>query len=109
MSLLIIGLCRWKMTPEAFKDWGWRIPPVDHPAVFSVYIRLKLNESPDPAHEGRAGDRGAAWDAFTNWKNLKIVLLSSSGRRRRKASSGIGVFLRALPDDQLRRLSDPTS
>src|SRR5882724_5180739 len=26
MSLLVIGLCRWKMTPDNFKEWGWRIP-----------------------------------------------------------------------------------
>src|SRR6476660_9714436 len=26
LSLLVIGICRVKMTPEDFKSWGWRIP-----------------------------------------------------------------------------------
>jgi MFS family permease len=83
MSLLIIGVCRWKMTPEAFKDWGWRIPFLLSIIllVFSVYIRLKLNESPifkKMKGEGR-GSKAPLRDSFTNWKNLKIVLLSLFG------------------------------
>jgi MFS family permease len=83
MSLLIIGVCRWKMTPEAFKDWGWRIPFLLSIIllVFSVYIRLKLNESPvfkKMKGEGR-GSKAPLKDSFTNWKNLKIVLLSLFG------------------------------
>src|SRR5262245_63759369 len=26
LSLLVIGLCRWKMGPDTFKAWGWRLP-----------------------------------------------------------------------------------
>ena len=38
------GRCR----PDAFKDWGWRIPFLLSIIllVFSIYIRLKLQESP---------------------------------------------------------------
>jgi MFS family permease len=83
MSLLVIGICRWKMTPDAFKEWGWRIPFLLSIIllVFSVYIRLKLNESPvfrRMKGEGR-GSKAPLKDAFTNWKNLKIVLLSLFG------------------------------
>src|SRR5690606_2836580 len=48
LSLLVIGGCRVAMDKEAFADWGWRIPFLVSIAllVFSVYIRLKLNESP---------------------------------------------------------------
>ncbi len=83
MSLLVIGLCRWKMTPDAFKDWGWRIPFLLSVIllVFSIYIRLKLQESPifrRMKGEGR-GSKAPLKDSFTNWKNLKIVLLSLFG------------------------------
>src|SRR5262245_21864622 len=48
MSLLVIGLCRGKLDPETFKDWGWRLPFLLSLVllVFSVYIRMKLAESP---------------------------------------------------------------
>ena len=83
MSLLIIGVCRWKMSPDAFKDWGWRIPFLLSVVllVFSIYIRLKLQESPifrRMKGEGR-GSKAPLKDAFTNWKNLKIILLSLFG------------------------------
>ena len=36
------------MTPDDFKAWGWRIPFLVSLVLlaFSVYIRLKLQESP---------------------------------------------------------------
>ena len=36
------------MDAKAFADWGWRVPFLVSLIllVFSVYIRLKLNESP---------------------------------------------------------------
>jgi len=43
-----IGLCRVYMDAKVFADWGWRIPfwLSLFLLVFSVYIRLKLHESP---------------------------------------------------------------
>ena len=83
MSLLVIGLCRWKMTPDSFKEWGWRIPFLLSVIllVFSIYIRLKLQESPifrRMKGEGR-GSKAPLKDSFTDWKNLKIILLSLFG------------------------------
>jgi MFS family permease len=83
LSLLIIGLCRWKLSPDAFKDWGWRIPFLLSIIllVFSIYIRLKLQESPvfrRMKGEGR-GSKAPLKDSFANWANLKIVLLSLFG------------------------------
>src|SRR6201997_3340706 len=48
LALIVIGLFRIKMSPETFKAWGWRIPFLFSVVllVFSVYIRLKLQESP---------------------------------------------------------------
>src|SRR5438034_4116916 len=50
LSLLVIGLCRFTgwMEPKDFADWGWRLPFLVSLIllIFSIYIRLKLNESP---------------------------------------------------------------
>src|SRR5437879_6373186 len=48
LALVIIILCRELMEPKSFSDWGWRIPFLVSVIllVFSVYIRLRLNETP---------------------------------------------------------------
>ena len=49
LALLVIGACRFFLfEPDDFADWGWRLPFLVSLIllVFSVYIRLKLNESP---------------------------------------------------------------
>jgi hypothetical protein len=48
LALLVIGLARFYIEAKTFADWGWRIPFLVSLVllVFSIYIRLKLNESP---------------------------------------------------------------
>src|ERR1700687_5812968 len=48
LALIIIAACREWMDETIFKSWGWRIPFLVSLIllVFSVYIRLKLNETP---------------------------------------------------------------
>src|SRR5437588_10118421 len=48
LALLVIGSCRIWMDAKMFAEWGWRIPFWLSLIllVFSVYIRLKLHESP---------------------------------------------------------------
>src|SRR6267142_1129960 len=48
LSLIVIGGCRVGMAEASFKSWGWRIPFLVSLFLLaiSVYIRLKLNESP---------------------------------------------------------------
>src|SRR5204863_8265844 len=48
LSLLLIGICRSTMEVATFSTWGWRIPFLVSIVllVFSVYIRLRLRESP---------------------------------------------------------------
>src|SRR5437773_4564284 len=48
LSLLVIGGARKLLTPEQFGAWGWRLPFVVSILLLaiSVYIRLKLQESP---------------------------------------------------------------
>jgi MFS family permease len=91
LSLLVIGGCRRGLDEAAFKDWGWRLPFLVSLIllVISVYIRLKLNESPlfvRMKSEGK-GSKAPLRDSFGNWSNLKIVLIALFG-----AAAGQGVI-----------------
>ncbi len=83
-ALLVILATRWLLGaligPEAFDDWGWRIPfavSIGLLAV-SVWMRLKLSESPTFARmkEEGAASKAPYAEAFGQWKNLKLVLLA---------------------------------
>ena len=83
LSLLIIMGARGFMSPEAFGDWGWRIPFLV--SIFllgiSIWIRLKLNESPVFQKMKEEGETSTApfAEAFGKWPNLKIVLIALFG------------------------------
>ena len=90
MSLAVIGLARVNMDPKEFADWGWRIPFLVSLVLllFSVYIRLKLNESPvfqKMKAEGK-GSSSPLTDSFLKYPNNKYVLLALLG-----ATAGQGV------------------
>jgi len=92
LALLVIGLCRFGnlMTPAQFAEWGWRIPFLVSAIllVFSIYIRLKLNESPvfqRMKAEGK-GSKAPLTDSFLRYPNNKYVLLALLG-----ATAGQGV------------------
>ncbi|MBI3899962.1 MAG: MHS family MFS transporter [Gammaproteobacteria bacterium] len=90
LSLLVIGLSRGLMEPATFTAWGWRIPFILSIVllVYSVYIRLKLNESPvfqRMKAEGR-GSKSPLRDSFLKYPNNKYVLLALLG-----ATAGQGV------------------
>jgi MFS family permease len=82
LSLLVILGCRTWLGPE-FDTWGWRIPFLL--SIFllgiSVWIRLKLNESPvfqKMKAEGKAS-KAPLTESFGNWSNLKVVILALLG------------------------------
>ena len=92
LSLLVIGICRFGgvMTPAQFAEWGWRLPFLVSLVllIFSVYIRLKLNESPvfqRMKAEGK-GSKAPLRDSFLKYPNNKFVLLALLG-----ATAGQGV------------------
>src|SRR6187399_606388 len=90
LSLIVIGICRRVFDEASFKTWGWRVPFLVSLALLgvSVYIRLKLNESPLFAKMKAEGKTSKAplSESFGNWANLKIVLLALFG-----AAAGQGV------------------
>jgi predicted MFS family arabinose efflux permease len=90
LSLAVIYICRTAMAPEKFTSWGWRIPFLVSLLllVFSVYIRLRLQESPVFQKIKREGQTSKAplTESFANWSNAKIVLLALFG-----ATAGQGV------------------
>ena len=89
-SLLVILLVQNAMTPETFRAWGWRVPFLLSILLvaISLYIRLRMNESPIFQHIKSAGRTSARplKEAFTEWHNLKRVLVSLFG-----ATAGQGV------------------
>jgi len=91
VSLIVILLTQSSMTPEAFKDWGWRIPFLASIVLvtISLYIRLKMKESPIFTQLKASGMTSTKplTEAFTVWSNLKRVLISLFG-----ATAGQGVI-----------------
>jgi MFS family permease len=91
VSLIVILATQNYMSKEAFADWGWRIPFLASIILVSIslYIRLKMKESPIFAQIKSTGMTSAQplKDAFGKWENLKRVLISLFG-----ATAGQGVI-----------------
>ncbi len=83
LSLLVVLGIRKSLGEEAFLDWGWRIPFLISALLLgiSVWIRMRLNESPvfrKIKAEGTSSKQPIK-DSFGKWSNLKIVLLALFG------------------------------
>ncbi|WP_296556782.1 MFS transporter [Pigmentiphaga sp.] len=83
LSLLVILGVRNATGEEAFAAWGWRVPFLV--SIFllaiSVWIRLKLHESPAFQRMKAEGKQSKAplTESFGRWGNLKVVLLALLG------------------------------
>jgi len=90
LALVVIGGCRVWMDAKEFADWGWRLPFVLSLflLIFSIYIRLKLEESPVFLKIKKEGKTSKAplTESFANWGNAKLVILALLG-----ATAGQGV------------------
>jgi MFS family permease len=90
LSVITVVLLQFYMTPANFQAYGWRIPFLVSVilVVISLYIRLKMQESPIFQNIKSTGMSSAQplKDAFTNWPNAKLVLTSLLG-----ATAGQGV------------------
>jgi len=90
LSLAVILGVRGVMSTEKFAAWGWRIPFVVSIVLLaiSVYIRLKLQESPVFAEMKAQGKTSKAplTESFARWPNAQLVLRALFG-----ATAGQGV------------------
>lgn len=91
LSLLIILLCRAVIfSPEEFVRWGWRVPFWFSLILlgFSLYIRLRLRESPVflKIKEENRISKHPLTDSFLRYPNNKYVVLALFG-----AVAGQGV------------------
>src|SRR5688572_12453451 len=90
VSLAVILIVQNSMSKETFGAWGWRVPFLI--SIFlvgiSLYIRVRMKESPIFQHIKSSGMTSAKplKEAFTQWDNLKRVLVSLFG-----ATAGQGV------------------
>jgi MFS family permease len=80
--LLILGI-RTAMGEESFASWGWRIPFLVSALLLavSIWIRLRLNESPlfqKMVEEGTQSKRPLT-EAFGRWSNAKIAIAALFG------------------------------
>ncbi len=91
VSLMVILGTQNTMSKAQFADYGWRIPFLVSIflVLISLYVRLKMKESPIFQHLKTTGMTSTQplTDAFGKWANLKIVLISLFG-----ATAGQGVI-----------------
>ena len=90
VSLAVILAVQNMMSAADFRAWGWRIPFLISILLVAVslYIRLRMKESPIFQHIKSTGATSTRplREAFTQWENLKRVLVSLFG-----ATAGQGV------------------
>jgi MHS family proline/betaine transporter-like MFS transporter len=90
VAIGVIVAVRYGVGVEEFNDWGWRIPFLLSALLVgvSIYIRLKMAESPLFAKiksEGKLS-KNPLKESFGNKENLKLVLIALFG-----ATAGQGV------------------
>ena len=90
LSMGVIGTTRITLGEDAFKSFGWRIPFLLSFVLLAVslYIRLKMNESPLFARLKREGktSKNPLFESFSNRENRRYVFIALFG-----AAAGQGV------------------
>ena len=83
LALLVILLCRLGFGDQAFGDWAWRVPFLISAVLvgLSIYIRLKLEESPLYARLREQGksSHNPALESFSSGKNWGLILIALFG------------------------------
>ena len=90
IALIVVIVCQRIIDPADFNRWGWRIPFLLSLLLvgLSLYIRLKMKESPIFSHLKATGKSSTnpLKDALKGWENWKRILTSLFG-----ATAGQGV------------------
>lgn len=80
LALLVIAAVREAVGPEAFNDWGWRVPFLLSVLLLalSIYMRLSLHESPLFEREQAAGalSKAPLKEAFSSPAHVKSMCLA---------------------------------
>src|SRR5579862_3686694 len=83
LALLVILACRLGFGDAVFADWGWRVPFLISAVLvlLSIYIRLKLEESPLYARLKEQGKSSSnpALESFGSGKNWGLIFLALFG------------------------------
>jgi MFS family permease len=100
LSLLVILACRNWLGDDTFNSWGWRLPFLFSAllVIFSVYLRLRLSETPiyEKLMERGSTSKHPIRETFANPANLKVVLLAIFGVAAGQAALGITGNVYAL-------------
>jgi MFS family permease len=79
-ALVVTLSTRWLLGEAAFEDWGWRVPFLVSIVLLalSIWIRMKLHESPMFEQLRRTGGRSKApfRESFGEWRSLRVVLVA---------------------------------
>jgi MFS family permease len=81
LAVAVIIPLRLSIGAETFTSWGWRVPFLLSVVLLgiSLWIRLKLDESPEFKRmkaEGKASKAPLA-EAFGNWKYVRLILIGA--------------------------------
>lgn len=83
MSIVVVVTCRVVMGEEAFGEWGWRVPFLLSVLLLaiSVYVRLRLRESPVFAELRGSGQLAKApiRESFASSANRRLMLIAIAG------------------------------
>jgi hypothetical protein len=111
LALIVIALCREYMLPKDFSEWGWRIPFIVSVVllIFSIYIRLKLNETPifQRMKEEGKGSRAPLTDLPLSEQQVRPA---GAARRHRRSRGGVvhrAVLRSVLPHHHAKTLLHP--
>jgi MFS family permease len=82
-ALSVIFLVRKSVGETAFAAWGWRLPFFVSAGLVavSIWMRLRLSESPAFARMKAAGNHSRApyAEAFGRWPNIRLILIAFFG------------------------------
>ena len=94
---VIVGL-RGLLGEAAFAEWGWRLPFLFSIVLLAigVWVRLSLHETPLFQRLKLAGgaSRAPLTEAFTRWRNLRLVLIALFGLVAARRWSGTPAISR---------------
>lgn len=83
LCLVVVLVCRAAMTTEQFEAWGWRLPFLASLIMLaiSIYIRMKLSESPVFTAMKAAGttSKNPIVDSFRHRGNIKNIFVALFG------------------------------